>query len=151
VISSGDHEPHAHPRADSLGTIGKFARGDRPLIFSTELARSGKELIKNPNLLRAGLDAAQRKVDAASKSDSTATKKAKTEYDKALKSIMSKLDRSVAVYGAINLRTDGNKVVFAQRLERPSSKRKKWDIYLLEENTNGMLRFKSKHEEPELT
>jgi hypothetical protein len=83
VISSGDDEPHAHPRADSLGTIGKFARGDRPLIFSTELARSGKELIKNPNLLRAELDLAQRRVDAASRSGSQAAKKAKAKYDKA--------------------------------------------------------------------
>jgi hypothetical protein len=63
---------------------------------------------------------------------------------------MSKLDRSVAVYGAINLRTDGNKGVFAQRLERAARKDKKWDIYLLEEDKGGVLRFKSKHEEPEL-
>jgi beta-lactamase superfamily II metal-dependent hydrolase len=150
VISSGDDEPHAHPRADTLGTIGKYARGDRPLIFSTELARSGKELIKNPNLLRADLDAAQRKLDAVPTSDTQALKKAKAEYDKALKNITSKLDRSIAVYGAINLRTDGDKVVLAQRLERASSKRKKWDIYLLEEDKNGVLRFISKHEEPAL-
>jgi hypothetical protein len=150
VISSGDNESHSHPRADSLGAIGKFGRGDRPLIFSTELMRSGKELIKNPNLLRAELASAQRKVDAASKSGSQALKKAKAKYDKMLKNIMSKLDRSVAVYGAINLRTDGNRMVFAQRLERASSKAKKWDVYLLEEDKDGVLRFKSKHEEPEL-
>lgn len=149
VISSGDDEPHAHPRADSLGAIGKFARGDRPLIFSTELARSGKELIKNPNLLRAELETAQKNLAAAQKPGGAGAKAAQAAYDKVIKNITSKLDRSIAVYGAINLRTDGNKVVMAQRLERQSSKRKKWDIYLLEEE-NGVLRFRSKHEEPEL-
>jgi beta-lactamase superfamily II metal-dependent hydrolase len=150
VISSGDDEPHAHPRADSIGTIGKFSRGDRPLIFSTELARSGKELIKNPNLLRAELEAAQKNVEAAEKAGGQAAKKAKAEYDKVIRNITGKLDRSIAVYGAINLRTDGNRIVMAQRLERASSRRKKWDIYLLEEDKSGTLQFKSKHDEPEL-
>lgn len=40
VISSGDNEGHAHPRADSLGCAGRYARGKRPKVFSTELARS---------------------------------------------------------------------------------------------------------------
>ena len=40
VISSGDNEGHAHPRADAIGCAGKYARGSRPLVFSTELARS---------------------------------------------------------------------------------------------------------------
>jgi beta-lactamase superfamily II metal-dependent hydrolase len=147
VISSGDDESHSHPRADSLGTIGKFARGERPLVFSTELARSAKELIKNPNLLRADLDAADRGL-AAAKSDAKKLKKAKTAHDKAVKAITSKLDRSIAVYGAINLRTDGKDVVIAQRIER-SKKDKKWDIYKLEEKKEG-FQFISKHEEPVL-
>lgn len=40
VISSGDNEAYAHPRADAIGCAGRYARGDRPLVFSTELARS---------------------------------------------------------------------------------------------------------------
>jgi competence protein ComEC len=40
VISSGDNEGHAHPRADAIGCAGKYARGNRPLVYSTELARS---------------------------------------------------------------------------------------------------------------
>ena len=40
VISSGDNEGHAHPRADAIGCAGKYSRGERPLVFSTELARS---------------------------------------------------------------------------------------------------------------
>ena len=43
VISSGDNESYSHPRPDALGSFGKYSRGIRPLIFSTELARSTKE------------------------------------------------------------------------------------------------------------
>ena len=43
VISSGDQESHSHPRPDALGAFGKASRGHRPLIFSTELARSSNE------------------------------------------------------------------------------------------------------------
>jgi beta-lactamase superfamily II metal-dependent hydrolase len=42
VISSGDNETYAHPRSDALGCAGRYSRGDRPLVFSTELARSYK-------------------------------------------------------------------------------------------------------------
>lgn len=40
VISSGDNESYAHPRADAIGCAGKYSRGSRPKVFSTELARS---------------------------------------------------------------------------------------------------------------
>ena len=40
VISSGDNESHAHPRADAVGCAGKYSRGTRPKVYSTELARS---------------------------------------------------------------------------------------------------------------
>lgn len=40
VISSGDNESHAHPRADAIGAAGRYSRGKLPLVFSTELARS---------------------------------------------------------------------------------------------------------------
>ncbi len=46
VISSGDEEPHFHPRPETLGAIGKFGRGNRPLIFCTELGRSSPEFIE---------------------------------------------------------------------------------------------------------
>jgi beta-lactamase superfamily II metal-dependent hydrolase len=45
VISSGDEESFCHPRPETLGAIGKYGRGERPLIFSTELARSTEEFI----------------------------------------------------------------------------------------------------------
>ncbi|HRP55125.1 hypothetical protein [Agriterribacter sp.] len=40
VISSGDNESFSHPRADAIGCAGKYARGSRPLVYSTDLARS---------------------------------------------------------------------------------------------------------------
>lgn len=40
VISSGDNESFSHPRADAIGCAGKYAKGPRPLVYSTELARS---------------------------------------------------------------------------------------------------------------
>ena len=86
IISSGDEESYAHPRPDTLGTIGKYGRGERPLIFSTELARSGKEFV-NVNKIK---DEAERK------------------------------ERVVTVYGMINVRTDGNRAIIAQKLESPA-------------------------------
>ena len=99
VISSGDDEPYAHPRPDTLGTIGKYSRGERSLIFSTELARSGQEF----------LDLSTRK-----ETDST-------------------LERVVTVYGMINVRTDGQKAIIAQKLEKVVGSTK-WDIHKLEWN-----------------
>ncbi|GAV19376.1 comEC family competence protein [Mariprofundus micogutta] len=40
VISSGDNENYSHPRADALGCAGRYSRGERPMVLSTELARS---------------------------------------------------------------------------------------------------------------
>lgn len=40
VISSGDNESYSHPRADAIGCAGRYSKSKRPLVFSTELARS---------------------------------------------------------------------------------------------------------------
>ena len=98
IISSGDEEPHCHPRPDTLGTIGKHSRGERSLIFSTELARSSKEYVE------------------LEKSNSS-----------------KKRERVVTVYGMINVRTDGEKVIIAQKLEQAASSRN-WDIHKLDWN-----------------
>ncbi|MBD2703292.1 hypothetical protein IC229_21785 [Spirosoma sp. BT702] len=100
VISSGDDEPHVHPRPDTLGTIGKHSRGERSLIFSTELARSSKEFVEIAN----------RNSDQAK-------------------------ERTVTVYGMINVRTDGEKLIIAQKLEQEAT-RGSWDIHELIWNRN---------------
>ncbi|HEX8566265.1 MAG TPA: MBL fold metallo-hydrolase [Pyrinomonadaceae bacterium] len=111
IISSGDEEPHSHPRPDAVGALGKFGRSDRPLIFSTELARSTRDLIikKNPT-------------------------------DK-------ELGRTVAVYGNIDVRTDGEKVVIGQRFEQTPA-HGEWDVYQLvkDKNNGNVLTYVSKHE-----
>jgi hypothetical protein len=140
VISSGDEEPHAHPRADSLGTIGKFSRGARPLIFGTELSRSASEAIKNPSLIQEQFRKAQRKIEEAKTVE--AKKKALEAFEKVVRTIR----RSIGTYGAVNVRTDGECVVIAYKLETATRKDKLWDIYMLEPE-GGVLRFKSKHEE----
>ncbi|MDP2373172.1 MAG: MBL fold metallo-hydrolase [Reyranella sp.] len=126
VISSGDDEAYSHPRADALGTIGRYSRGIRPLIFSTELARSSPERIKHPTVLRALVD--KLLADAAAATTPAAKSKLQKEADK----LKGQLDRSVATYGAINLRTDGHKVVVAQKIEKRRGKNKEWDAYQFE-------------------
>ena len=139
VISSGDEEPHAHPRSDTLGTIGKFSRGARPLIFSTELSRSANEAIKRPSLVREEFRAAQREIEAAE------TPKAKEKALEAFEKLVKTIQRSISTYGAVNVRTDGKCVVIAYKIESPTFKDKMWDIYKLEPD-GGVLRFTSKHE-----
>jgi len=145
VISSGDDEPHAHPRADTLGSIGRYSRGVRPLIFSTELARSAKDTIKHPNVLRAQLE---EKLAEILSSPATTVKEIK-EREKKVKEFQDEMrasiDRSVAVYGAISLVTDGDSVVIAQKLERKRGNDDKWDIYRLERQGTGPLTFQSKY------
>ncbi|MEM7357012.1 MAG: hypothetical protein AAF657_39730, partial [Acidobacteriota bacterium] len=140
----GDDEPHSHPRSDTLGTIGLLSRGPRPLIFSTELARSAPEAIKHPYILRREFEA---KVKALSEApDGTEKeKRAKATLQEDLEEMGNHLNRSVAVYGAISVVTDGRKVVIAQKTERPRSSSRKWDIYRLEAQGKGPLRYQSKH------
>ena len=141
IISSGDEEAYSHPRADALGAIGKYSRGTRPLIFCTELARSSPERIKHPSALRELVD---QLLAASAEAKSTADKQKLQARADAFK---SQLDRSVATYGAINLRTDGKRVVVAQKIERARGRDKEWDGYRFEPQEDGTLAFVSKFEE----
>ena len=142
VISSGDDEAFSHPRADTLGTIGKCSRGERPGIFCTELARSAPERIKHPRLLQAELDA----LVASLKKKLTPAEEKKVNAS--IANLKKNLERSVAVFGAINLRTDGTRAVVAQKIEKPRSPSTAWDIYKFDRETDaGELTFISKHED----
>ena len=143
VISSGDNEPHSHPRADTLGTIGSCSRGARPMIFSTELARSARETIKHPYILQKQLKTLQAEIDKAPTDTAKEKRKKQRLIDKFNKHVQ-KIERSIAVFGAINLRTDGDRVILAQKIEQPRSKDRKWDIYRLEPR-GGSLQYISKH------
>ena len=137
VISSGDNESHAHPRSDTLGALGHHGRGARSLIFSTELSRSADEFTNredSPWYQGAQLRAkADRTADAAEKAK--LLKKAEEKFELGRK-------RNVTVYGAINVRSDGEKVVLAYMLEKPSNTRR-WDVYTLESTSGGVLQYKN--------
>ncbi len=139
VISSGDNESHSHPRADTLGTVGKHSRGERSLIFCTELARSAPERIIDARAIREKVMELADKMVEAEEAEKQA--KARTRLKREL---YDQIKRSVQVYGMITLRTDGDRVLLAQRLERPASKTRKWDLYRLE-RSGGKLRYVSKH------
>lgn len=140
VVSSGDNEAYSHPRPDTLGIIGKFSRSDRPLIFSTELARSGEENIKHPNKVRAELKAGMETELGIINNPQTkpADKKAAEER---LQDHLSVIQRSVANYGMINVRTDGKRMIIAQRLEQQKYKNRRWDIYRFETDERGRLHY----------
>ena len=140
VISSGDGESHAHPRPDALGSFGLHGRGVRPLIFSTELARSSREIIKNPYRLRREIEELESKIETTT--SSAIRKRSKKQLKEILDNV---LQRSVATYGMITMRTDGKRVVMAQRLEKPRSKKSKWDIHRLVPNGSEGLAYESKH------
>jgi beta-lactamase superfamily II metal-dependent hydrolase len=139
VVSSGDEESYAHPRPDTLGAIGRYGRGMRPLIFSTELARSSRETIKHPNEFREEIRKLMEKAYEGK------TKGVRDNVRQRLYKLTDQIERSVAVYGMITLRTDGEKVVIAQKLEKPRSKKSKWDIHQLEPGAGGKLAYVSKH------
>jgi beta-lactamase superfamily II metal-dependent hydrolase len=139
VISSGDGEPHCHPRPDALGAFGKAGRGERPLLFSTELARSSSESIKNPHELRREID------DLFSRREAAEGEEARAAIQKKIDEKLAKLERSVAVYGMINLRTDGRRILLAQKLEEPrAGTGEEWDMHKLEPGAAG-LQYVSKH------
>ena len=138
VISSGDNESHSHPRPDALGSFGKAGRGERPLIFSTELARSAKETIKHPAALRDEVKELILLRDKAENED------VRVRLDAKIQKLLEGIERTVSVYGLINLRTDGSKVILAQKLEKPGP-RGEWDIHRLEPDAEGHLKFISKH------
>ena len=124
VISSGDGESHSHPRPDALGAYGKSSRGERPLIFSTELARSTNEF-SYPFKFYGVLKKLEERMH-------TMTNEADKEiYRLRMENLR---DSNVARYGMITVRTDGEKVIIAQKLEQSKGPDKKWDIYSLHWN-----------------
>lgn len=135
VISSGDDEPHAHPRPNTLGALGKYGRGEFPLIFSTELARSAKEKIKRPSEVREQIDdLLQRMVEAD-------TDQEREQLDAKKKALLLKLGRTIETFGMINVRTDGEKIMIAQKLEQAAD-RGLWDIHRIEK-IDGVLAYKN--------
>ena len=133
VISSGDNETFTHPRPDTLGVIGKTSRSNNPLIFSTELARSAKEKNFNDQLM-ADILKLQTKLDLTA--DTAA--KTKEEIQKKIDKKVAELQRNIAVYGMITVRTDGERIIIAQKKERKSSG---FQIFKISPDKNGELAY----------
>lgn len=125
TVSSGDEESHAHPRPDLLGRLGRFGRGQAPLILCTEILRSGREKEDAKVLRRI------RQLDGLI--EDPATPAAEREEHRAERADAQQVlaRRNVEVYGAITLRTDGKDLVIAFRLERAraGASPKRWQTY----------------------
>jgi len=133
VISSGDEESHCHPRPDALGASGRHGYGDRPLVFSTELARSTREFTRPRVEVQEQIREAMAKLETVTGSE---RKKLEREIDK----LLNIAERNVAVYGMISVRTDGEQVVIIQKLERPrGSTGEAFDLQWLMPGPDGRL------------
>lgn len=137
VISSGDAESHAHPRSDTLGAIGHHGRGQRSLIFSTELSRSTDEFSRREDSpwYQAQMLKAEAGLEQDPEHKAELLERAEELFDEDKKT-------NVTVYGSINLRTDGKRVVLAYMLEKPSASRR-WDVYTLESRNDGKLYYRN--------
>jgi beta-lactamase superfamily II metal-dependent hydrolase len=139
VISSGDDESYAHPRPETLGALGKAGRGARPLLVSTELMRSTREHEGDARRERESLVNRIKAAQLAGDTDLVG------ELVDELAILDDRLfGRNVAVYGAVNVRTDGRRAIVAYRLERDarrSGSLDKWDLYRIEPGPDGRLTY----------
>lgn len=126
VISSGDYEGHNHPRpkivAASALTGHKLIKNDRvvtPLIYSTEIARSYK--ITEPEKLIL-------EENGINKTYNPSNKKAQLQFTSSgqvrTRDFWKSLFVSGIIYGLVNVRTDGEKILCATM----SEKDRNWDI-----------------------
>lgn len=98
VVSSGDENPskeYVHPRANLMAALGRYSRGDEPLIFSTELAAFFA--------YRGGIQPEQHRT-AADRTVSDLPEGARKGFFFAFERLC---------FGAIRVRTDGERVFVA--------------------------------------
>lgn len=123
VVSSGDEESHVHPRPEILGLLGKKGRGDRPLVLCTEILRSTPA---SKSLSPAEKAAHEALMDAVAAASGPAGRKAARQ---ALTDFWNRrFARLVGVYGAITVRTDGERLIIAFRKERAGAG-SPWQLY----------------------
>jgi beta-lactamase superfamily II metal-dependent hydrolase len=116
VISSGDNEDYAHPRPLILGACGRYGRDAKtihgeqipPLVYSTELARS-LDLSAAKAVRQKGTTVAIKVGDAEIQADAPNAK----YRDLSNTPISTNL-----VYGLINVRTDGRRILCGYLKER---------------------------------
>ncbi len=127
VISSGDQDAnYVHPRPDLLGRLGRLGWGNAPVLLSTELQRSTRD-IDNSDLVRKlskkirelVSDTAQGTIDAEERTE---------KLDDLLEDFGGLALPSVAVDGAIYVKTDGETLITAFKKETQDAK-SKWFYY----------------------
>ena len=137
VISSGDDENYSHPRPDTLGALGKTGYSKKPLIFSTELARSNKDFSSAtiPELVNKyqKWEEAQKAFDdfKANFVDTTSNQQILADLKADMVEKYKKINSYLTRYGMISLRSDGDQLVMAQKLEK-DARSGKYDIYKFE-------------------
>ena len=130
VISSGDQEGFVHPRPDLLGRLGKFGRGESPVLLSTELQRSTREF-EDQKLVQ----------KLSSNVEKLAKKPTSKKLKKSLQDGIKSLGRTnVDVYGAVYLKTDGERLITAFKFEEKSDK-KKWFYFEYKIDQDGELKL----------
>lgn len=122
VVSSGDQESHVHPRPEVLGMLGKKSRGERPILLCTEILRSTPESL---DLDRNEARKHRELLDAVAAAEGAS---AIAEARRAVEQFWKrKMRRLVSVYGAINVRTDGNRLIIA--FHKEANKGSPWHVY----------------------
>jgi hypothetical protein len=120
VISSGDNEDYAHPRPRILGASARYGRDSRdtdgelmpPLLYSTELARS------------VGLDYAAHTRTVAEPRVEYKPEQLEADFDPSPTGRYRRLSwlpmATDLVYGLVNVRTDGQRILCATMKEGSS-------------------------------
>lgn len=124
VVSSGDEESHVHPRPDILGLLGQKGRSGRPLILCTEILRSTPSSLTLKDDEKTALDKLLTAYDTAA----TDADKKKARSD-AFAYIDRRTRRLVTQYGAITMRTDGQRVLIAFRKEATKKNQSPWQLF----------------------
>ncbi len=125
VISSGDAEDYSHPRPVIIGASARYGRESRvsvdevlpPLVYSTELARSVKLAYTNALTVRRQQD------DGATVSldvDPLAASIRAEGYRQRFRRLPNVPLSTDLIYGLVNVRTDGRRILCATLEERGS-------------------------------
>jgi len=109
IISSGDAEGHVHPRPDLLGRLGKLGRGVAPVLLSTELQRSTREVEDQATVTRL-----KREVERLAAGPTLERR------DAIMQSIEELARTNVDVWGSIYVKTDGQRLITAFKIESGS-------------------------------
>jgi beta-lactamase superfamily II metal-dependent hydrolase len=125
VISSGDFENFAHPRPLVMGASARYGRESRspegevqaPLVYSTELARSVKLGVTGSLRVRTSAGASATGAQTFDPSRADVRPGSDDEDDAPYRRLRDTPISTDLVYGLVNVRTDGRKVLCATREE----------------------------------